>query len=457
LTSTTQKSVSDILAEAAAQYPVQHIKTEISQETATNDHPHLSSTPNVAGKPREVRLPAFPVPKRRPGPYPQNLRLNESLQRPQCPAKDRLRLWLPVSPRGAQFVSGVVAESPRAAAGLQEEDFQRIVDVMTHAWEEDTRETYGSGLLVYHVYCDSKGIPEAERAPASQLLLSGFVSSLAASYSGKTISNYFYGVRAWHILHGMTWHLNRAEIDTMLRAAEKLAPPASKKKQRRPYTPDFIEALRRHLDLALPLDAAVFACLTTCFYASARLGEFTVRRLEGFDPSKSVTRKHISYDQDRNGNKVTVLRLPKTKASQLDGEDVFWAQQDGPTDPDAALANHLAVNNPPEEAHLFAYRHKKGNRFVWQPLTKNKFLERLKKAALAANLDPLQGHGIRIGSILEYLLRGMPFDVMKSKGRWASDAFLVYLRKHALIMAPYIQAKSAVHEAFIRYTMPPVR
>ena len=51
-------------------------------------------------------------------------------------------------------------------------------------------------------------------------------------------------------------------------------------------------------------------------------------------------------------------------------------------------------------------------------------------AARVAVLNPHQGYGIRIGSTLEYLLRGMPFKVMKVKGRWASDAFLVYLTQH---------------------------
>jgi hypothetical protein len=187
---------------------------------------------------------------------------------------------------------------------------------MVHAWEENTRETYGSGLLVYHVFCDANGTPESKRAPDTQSLLSAFVASLAASYSGKTISNYFYGVRAWHILHGVPWRLEKAEMDMMLRAVDKLTPDTSKRKPHRPYTPDFIDALHHHLDLSNSLDAAVYACLTTCFYASARLGEFTVRKLEGFDSSRSISRKHLSYDQDQNGFKVTVAHLPKTKASQ---------------------------------------------------------------------------------------------------------------------------------------------
>jgi nucleotide-binding universal stress UspA family protein len=51
-----------------------------------------------------------------------------------------------------------------------------------------------------------------------------------------------------------------------------------------------------------------------------------------------------------------------------------------------------------------------------KPLTKAKFIEVIHAAADEAGLDHLQGHGIRIGSTLEYLLRGVPFDVMKVRG-----------------------------------------
>jgi hypothetical protein len=306
---------------------------------------------------------------------------------------------------------------------------------------------------MWHCFCDDKGIPEQDRAPATQDLLSAFVAHMAAAYSGSTISNYLNGVRAWHILHSIPWALEKKEMDTMLRAADKLTPSTAKRKKRRPYTPDFIAAVKQHLDLKEPLDAAVFACLATCFYASARSGEFTVRTLNSFNPNKHFAVRNLSYNQDRNGFQVTVLHLPATKVTGSEGEDVYWASQTGDTNPTAALQNHLQVNQPPEASHLFSYRAKHTRR----PLTKSKFLERVGEAARAANLEPLQGHGIRIGSTLEYLLRGVPFDVMKVQGRWAGDSFRLYLQKHAVIIAPFIQATPAVHEAFIRYTMPPVR
>ncbi len=395
-------------------------------------------------RPRHLDIPpTLAPPHKKPAPYPQTLTPLPSVLRPHCLARDRLRLWTP---------AGNHSPAPGAST-LSTAERERVKDTMVHAWEQDTREAYGSGLLMWHCFCDDRRIPEPKRAPAEQSLLSAFVAHMAAAYSGKTISNYLNGVRAWHILHSVPWVLDKKEMDAMLRAAHKLTPNASKRKKRRPYTPDFIAAIRQHLDLDEPIDAAVFACLATCFYASARLGEFTVRTLDSFRPSAHVTTQNLSYDQDRNGLKVTVLHLPSTKAAGSEGEDVYWAEQEGETDPTAALQNHLRINQPSEASHLFAYRAKNTRR----PLTKAKFLERVEKAARAASLEPLQGHGIRIGSTLEYLLRGVPFDVMKAKGRWAGDSFLLYLRKHAVVIAPYIQAAPILHEAFIRYTMPPVR
>jgi hypothetical protein len=203
---------------------------------------------------------------------------------------------------------------------------------MSRAWEDGTRETYGSGLLTFHVYCDKKEIPELQRAPASRILLTAFISELAGAYSGKTISNYIYGVRAWHILHGVEWQLKDPEVETLLVASAKLMPPASKRKKRRPYTPDYISKLKDQLNLQDPFDAAIFACLATCFYAVGRVGEFTVKRLDSFDPTRHATPANIREETDRNGLHVMVLHLPYTKASP-GGEDVSWACQHGPTDP----------------------------------------------------------------------------------------------------------------------------
>ncbi|KAG2029159.1 hypothetical protein BDR03DRAFT_1096313 [Suillus americanus] len=209
----------------------------------------------------------------------------------------------------------------------------------------------------------------------------------------------------------------------------------------------------RNSNLDNPLDASVFACLTTIFYATARVGEFTVPRLNAFDPKLHVSLDCVKDMRDRQNLTTKNFHLPRTKSAP-EGEGVHWAKQAGLSDPEEAFLNHLRINEPPTNFALFAYRHKDNTH---RPLTKTKFLSRLASATRAAGREPLQGHGIRIGSTLEYLLRNIPFDVVKVKGRWASDTFLAYLRKHAQIMAPYMQAVPTLHDEFLRCTIPPVR
>ena len=118
-----------------------------------------------------------------------------------------------------------------------------------------------------------------------------------------------------------------------------------------------------------------------------------------------------------------MLHLSSTKSAGAEGEDMYWASQQGDTDPKAALQNHLRINQPTKASHLFAYQAKHMRR----PLTKMKFLEKVRAATCAVGLEPLQGHGIWIRSTLEYLLWGVPFDMMKAKGLWAGDTFQLYL------------------------------
>ncbi|CAA7264068.1 unnamed protein product [Cyclocybe aegerita] len=381
-----------------------------------------------------------------PAPYQEALTPHFSPQRPHVLARERLMCWKPTTPRN-------VLDGNGHPTNLTEADLRRILEVMEGAWAEGTREGYGSGLLVYHVFCDQKGISEEQRAPASPILIASFIATITGAYAGGTISNYVFGVRAWHLLHGVSWRMNSSELETLLKAAAKAAPASTKRKKRLPYTKEFMLAIRDKLDLETLLDAAIYACLTTTFWSAARLGEFTVKNLTDFKATHHVKPSDVITTMDANGLTTTAFHIPVTKTEPIEGEDVSWSKQNGDTDPAAALDKHLSVNNPPKEGPLFTYRTAKG----YNTLTKPKFLQTLAKAAQAAGLDPLQGHGIRISSTLEYLLRGIPFEVMKVKGCWASDAFLTYLRKHTQILAPYMQANPLRHDEFIRLTMPPIR
>ncbi|KAJ7939663.1 hypothetical protein B0H13DRAFT_2226260 [Mycena leptocephala] len=283
-------------------------------------------------------------------------------------------------------------------------ELTRLLNVLAFAWAEGTHETYGSGLLSFHVFCDSKNVPELWRAPASSTLMAAHISAVAGFMSGSTVSNYVSGVRAWHVLHGVMWAMNEAELEALLRAANRLTPASSKRQARMPYTVEILCQLRRFFDLTNFCDAAVWSCLTTLFWSTSRGGEFTVKSLTSFDPAIHVKPSDVSEVSDRNDLEQTNFFLPRTKSAPQ-GENAYWAEQIGPSDPKSAFANHLAINTPPPNDALFSYFH----------------------AFKAAGIDFIHVHGIRIGSTLEYLLREIPLDVVKAKGRWASNAFEIYL------------------------------
>ena len=307
---------------------------------------------------------------------------------------------------------------------------------------------------MFHIYCDRKEIEEEHRAPINPTVLSSFISALAGTYGSSTIKNYVYGIKAWHVIHGATWKVNDSEVEALLKASGKMAPKESRKKEKQPWTLKHLTEICEALNPNQPKDAAIHACLTTAFWGTARLGEVTVPKLNAFDPNIHVKVSNVQHNiRDRNQLEETIIFLPWTKVAMEKGEKIFWAKQDGITDPQAALTNHLKVNNPPEDSHLFSFKHEDGLR----PMTRSIFISRINNIVKDKRLPKLPGHGIRIGSTLEYLLRGVPFDVVKAKGRWQSEAFKGYLREHAQIMAPYMQADPKAYETFVRYAMPPVR
>jgi hypothetical protein len=98
----------------------------------------------------------------------------------------------------------------------------------------------------------------------------------------------------------------------------------------------------------------IFACITTTFYSIARLGEFTVPAIRTFNPAKHITQDSVSETTACNGLPVTKFHITSMKMSPVEGEDTYWAEQNGLSDPKAALENHFQVNPTDNKAHLFA-------------------------------------------------------------------------------------------------------
>ena len=204
-----------------------------------------------------------------PAPYTASLTPQPSPLRPHCLAWDRLRLWRPASPPPQA--------NTHTDEAVSKDQLDRILQVINSAWAELTKTSYGVGLLVFHVYCDLQDVLEEQRCLVSPTLLLAFLCSCAGSYSSR------------------------------------LVPPSSKCATREPFTPDLISCFRSLLNLNDLFDVAVFACITTCFWAIARLGELMVSNIKSFDVLKHVIIANDSKAVDRDGNQVTKFYIPITK------------------------------------------------------------------------------------------------------------------------------------------------
>ena len=56
------------------------------------------------------------------------------------------------------------------------------------------------------------------------------------------------------------------------------------------------------------------------------------------------------------------------------------------------------------------------------------------------------GHSMRIGSLLWYILNGMPFAEAMAKGRWTTpESFHLYLRQHMQTLAPHLESNEGLY------------
>ena len=207
--STSQKTCSSLLSTTTpASFPVnrasQHpepyrrlfqnqLKTSKNAIFTANSTPDYMANglrakiPSGQLKPNEIDTRNPPIfhqaaPNARPAAYSPLLTPLPLILHPHCLAHKRLRLWKPL-----------MSHINQGHANLPEEDINHIFDVMANAWSQSTHGAYSSGLLVWHVYCDKRSVPESLWAPAHHSHIASFIASLVGTYSALLFPTIFMG------------------------------------------------------------------------------------------------------------------------------------------------------------------------------------------------------------------------------------------------------------------------
>ncbi|KAK0452512.1 DNA breaking-rejoining enzyme [Armillaria borealis] len=364
-------------------------------------------------------------PRRRPR-VRATSKINHSAYRPLVLAHERLIEWH--SPYSDVAQNKLLALAPPHV-------LQTWQNVMANSVTEEARGNYGAGLLRFTQFCDAYSVPESLRIPASEPLLALFVSEMGAGkVQPSTIDTWLSGLALWHDIQCAHWYGGRI-LSRTKQGAAAMAPP-SPHTPRLPVTEKHLNALRSHLCLEDPFDAAVWAVASVAWHSCSRLGELIFSKSKPFQPSRHVHRGcPRTLGKSSNDHEWMNLFIPFTKTTKYRGDWISITSTNDDLDPLAAIRNHLRVNDDlPQSAPLFAYRTQEG----WHALDKESFLSRCSQIWSFDGLDAAGGHSFRIGGTTHLLLLGVePWVVMK-QGRWSSKAFLLYWRKVEEILPLFI-------------------
>ncbi|KAJ6453351.1 DNA breaking-rejoining enzyme [Mycena sanguinolenta] len=312
----------------------------------------------------------------------------------------------------------------------------RWQQVLAASVEPDTHGSYGAGLLRFNHFCDLHHIPEEDRMPASEALLSIFISSYGAGHvASGTVSTWLAGLQLWHAVNNAPWNGSML-LSRTRKGVTKLVPPSSRRAPRDPVSFNHMVVLRTSLDLSNSRDIAIWAAACTAWRDCTRLDEILINSPAQFDASRHVTRGcPKSRGTASNTHRFLRFKVPWTKTRKSAGDWITSTETFDEVDCFSAMEHHLAVNSSvPDSAPLFAYKTSSG----WAHLTHSDFLERCNKIWLDSGMGALNRHGFRIGGTTHLLLHGVdPWVVMK-QGRWTSAAFLLYWRNVEEILPLFI-------------------
>lgn len=189
-----------------------------------------------------------------------NNKYTPSSPHPCVLASERLQYW--TSPHAVSHCNDITSRLPISATST-------LLRFMLLSLEEKTCSNYGTGLLRFTQFCDSHNISEADRCPASEVIISAFIASYANLCSLDCINRWLSGIKWWHTFQGAEWN-GRDMLATVKKGIAKLVPNSSRRDKREPVTLERMHCLLRGLDLSNAKDAAIYAASSIAFHGICR-------------------------------------------------------------------------------------------------------------------------------------------------------------------------------------------
>ena len=286
-----------------------------------------------------------------------------------------------------------------------------------------TQRTYTAGKKKYLGFCQKCNISPL---PATKQKLLNFVAWMVRQgLKYQTVKCYLSAVRHLQVSCGG----GDPRVDSMpllelaVRGARK-EQAGTPKQTRLPITPCVLKKMLQvwNQDPANGDHVMLWAACCVGFFGFLRSGEFTAPEKEEFDSGVHLSFKDIAID-NASDPRVISVRIKQSKTDPFrQGVTIFLGRTDAIICPVAALLAYLARRGS-GDGPLFRFKN-------GQPLTRSRLVMEVRKALQEAGLQPetYAGHSFRIGAATTAAACGVPADVIKTLGRWKSQAYLLYVR-----------------------------
>ncbi|XP_068738045.1 uncharacterized protein [Montipora capricornis] len=245
-----------------------------------------------------------------------------------------------------------------------------------------------------------------------------FASFLADNLNHSSIKVYLSAVRSLHIDHGLPDPLvNCLRLQRLLRGIKRVQGPVSPR--RLPITVDHLKVIQCSLDLSTRDHVMLWAACCLAFFGFLRAGEFTVN--SAFDPHTHMTVSDLQADSLVNPSCFKVrIKCSKTDPFRA-GCDIYLGRGSGSVCPITALGTYLSLRgSAPGPLFLFS---------DGRPLTRQQLSSFLQSTLHGAGYSgAYSGHSFRIGAATTAAARGVPDHLIKTLGRWSSEAYQIYIR-----------------------------
>lgn len=318
-----------------------------------------------------------------------------------------------------------------------EADVQRYFE---QGLASSTHKTYASGIKKFKEFCVKVNLTPTLPVPQQTLcLFIAYLASTGLAYS--TITTYLSALRHFQVSMDIP-DIQQSNLPKFLlvkRGIRKEKARSHIQKPRLPITPQILLQIKALWSSKVTDNNRVMllAACCLCFFGFFRLGEITSPSERAFDPGTNLTLFDLMVDNHAHPNYL-IVTLKQSKTDQFrKGMQVVVGRTDNELCPLAAVLHYVAIRGP-SQGPLFKF---KDNKY----LTKQNFTTHIRDALATLGYTGAHyaGHSFRIGAATTAAKANLEDSVIRTLGRWESDAFLSYIRIPHTLLAGFSQVLSS--------------